>query len=150
MPLNSAFGNSNSPFMTMTISTTPKHQDFHISGVRHITPEEAYDLAKNNDAFLLDVRETIEWNQEKIAGVDVIYIPLAEIIDNLDKLPHNKLIIVVCRAGIRSSKIANLLNYQGFPDAMNLDGGIVMWKTLGLPVESKTARSCGCGCSCGN
>jgi rhodanese-related sulfurtransferase len=136
--------------MIKTISISPKHQDFHISGVRHISPEDAFESVKNNTALLLDVRETIECNQERIASAEVMYIPLAEIIDSLDKLPHNKLIIVVCRAGIRSSKIANLLNYQGFPDAMNLDGGIIMWKSLGLPVESKTARSCGCGCSCGN
>lgn len=133
----------------MTTSTLPKLQEFHISGVKHIAPEDAFELIKSNTAVLLDVREVIECNSERISDAEIIYIPLSEVIDNLNILPRDKTIIVVCRAGIRSSKVANLLNYQGFPDALNLDGGIMMWKMFGLPTQSSKASSCGCGCSCG-
>lgn len=133
----------------MTITATPTLQDFHISGVRHISPADAFELLKNKTAVLLDVRETEEISIERFATPEILYIPLSEVLLNLDKLPDNKTIIVVCRAGIRSTKIANLLNYQGFPNALNLDGGMMIWKDKGLPIESNTLRSCGCGCSCG-
>ncbi|MBE0638086.1 MAG: rhodanese-like domain-containing protein [Bacteroidales bacterium] len=133
----------------MTTTIVPKLQDFHINGVKHITPEESFELLKNGTAVILDVREAEEVSFERIADAKTLYIPLAEVILSLDKLPHDKTLIVVCRAGIRSAKIANLLNYQGFPNALNLDGGINMWKSFGLPMESSNSRSCGCGCNCG-
>ena len=128
----------------------PQFQEFHIDGVQHIASEDAFKLLISDAAVMLDVREPEEWNTEKFGVTDIIYIPLVKVINSLDKIPKDKMVIVACRAGIRSSKIANLLRYQGFPDTANLDGGMLKWVESGLPVACKPVRGCSCGCSCGN
>ncbi|HAF30693.1 MAG TPA: hypothetical protein DCG75_16750 [Bacteroidales bacterium] len=125
----------------------PTLQDFHIAGVKHITPEEAYYAVKNNSAILLDIREEYEWI-EKIDVAEVIYHPMSVIMDRLKHIPDNIFVVVICANGERSTKITNLLNRQGFNTVANLDGGIIEWKKQNLPIESKGTAGCGCGCSC--
>lgn len=125
----------------------PKFQEFHLDGVKHITPEEAHHAAKNNLAILLDIREDYEWKAEKIDLAEVLYHPMSVIMDRIQHIPDDKLIIVVCTRGERSTKIANLLNHQGFKSVANLDGGINEWKKQNLPIESAGTSSCGCGCN---
>jgi len=134
----------------MNITEKPTLQKFHLEGVNHIDPEEAYYAVKNNRAILLDVREEYEWQAEKINLVNVLYHPMSVIMDRMQHIPSDKLIVVVCTKGERSTKIANLLNRQGFKSVVNLDGGIDEWKKQNLPIESAGTSGCGCGCSCNN
>ncbi len=136
--------------ITATKHSIPQFQEFHIEGVQHIAPEDAFALLLTDAAVMLDVREPEEWNAEKFIVPEVIYMPLGKVIYSLDKIPKDKTVIVACRAGIRSSKIVNLLYYQGFHDATNLDGGILKWVEVGLPVACKPRRGCSCGCNCGD
>jgi rhodanese-related sulfurtransferase len=131
----------------MNITDQPKYQEFHLDGVKHIAPEEAYYAAKNNRAILLDIREEYEWN-EKLDLTEVLYHPMSLIMDRLKHITDDKTIVVVCTKGERSTKIVNLLNRQGFKSVANLDGGINEWKKQNLPMESAGNSGCGCGCSC--
>jgi rhodanese-related sulfurtransferase len=97
------------------------------------------------EAVMLDVREENELDYESILLDEVIYHPMSEIMDRLDRIPKNKTIIVVCPGGVRSSKVANLLMMQGYKAVANLDGGLMMWKMQGLPFESHASMGCGCG-----
>lgn len=128
----------------------PQYQEFHIEGVQHIAPEDAFKLLLTDAAILLDVREPEEWAAEKFGVPEIIYMPFGKVIYNLDKIPKDKTVVVACRAGVRSSKIVNLLYYQGFHDAANLDGGMLKWIEAGLPAACSPRRSCSCGCNCGN
>lgn len=132
----------------MTYSSTPKMQDFHINGVKHITPEDAFAALSGDDVLFVDVREASEYKLERIDAEHVMLLPMSVIVDQTDKLPDNKTLIIVCRAGMRSTKVANLLKYQGFDDVYNLDGGIMMWKLFGLPFVNNAPSSCGCNCGC--
>jgi hydroxyacylglutathione hydrolase len=131
----------------MTTTDKPTLQDFHIEGVRHITPVNALAAVKKCEALLLDVREENEWKLESIPLDDVYYQPMSLIMDRLSFIPRDKAIITFCPGGVRSTKVANLLNIQGFKDVVNLDGGFTMWKSQGLPFESNLSFGCGCGCS---
>ena len=51
--------------------------------------------------------------------------------------------------GGRGTKVANLLNLQGFRQVANLDGGLVQWKAGGFPVEDILPDACGGCCGCG-
>ena len=126
----------------------PIFQEFNIEGVQHITPQNALTELQNGTAIMVDVREEPEFKLESIPLNNVFYYPMSAIVEQLQNIPIDKPIIVVCNAGVRSSKVVNLLNRNGFINSVNLDGGIIMWKALGLPVDSDISSPCGCGCTC--
>jgi rhodanese-related sulfurtransferase len=47
-------------------------------------------------------------------------------------LDREKLLVVHCEGGYRSSIATSLLRRAGFPDIANLIGGFDAWKTSGL------------------
>jgi len=132
----------------MITSDKPIFQEFDIEGVKHITPQNALAELQNETAIMIDVREETEFKLISIPLNNVFYYPLSRIVERLQNIPTDKPIIVLCNAGIRSSKVVNLLNRSGFINSANLDGGIIMWKALGLPVDSDLSSGCKCGCSC--
>jgi rhodanese-related sulfurtransferase len=130
----------------MQTTETPMLQDFHIEGVRHIVPKEAFDAVEQGTAVLLDVRELNEVKLESIPLDRVVNHPMSVITDRLPYISKDQHIVVICQAGVRSVKVANFLNRNGYPHVANLEGGFTLWKALGLPLESKIAAG-GCGCN---
>jgi len=120
------------------IKKTPDYQDFQLDGVRHISASVAHDLICKHQAVLLDVRENDEYEVERIALPGVLHYPMPEVIDNIQDLPARELIIVMDTLGERGTKIANLLNLQGFRQVANLDGGLMQWKAEGFPIDRKS------------
>lgn len=133
----------------MRTTNKPRLQEFHIEGVKHVDPLEVIEALKNNDAVLIDVREEYEVKLEYVPLDNVLNHPLSVIMDGLPFIAKDQNIILACPGGVRSSKVANLLNLQGYPSVANLDGGLTMWKARGLPFESdlSVGLSCGCGYS---
>ena len=130
----------------MRTSERPTLQDFHIEGVRHITPTEALEAIEKGEAVLIDVRELSEVRLEKIPLDRVLNHPMSVIMDRLPYISKNQNIILICQGGIRSVKVANLLKRQGYPNVANLEGGVTLWKAQGLPIESNLPVG-GCGCT---
>jgi rhodanese-related sulfurtransferase len=128
----------------MKTTDNPVLQQFHIDGVKHISPADSLQAVMRGEAIILDVREESEWLFESIDLEDVFYHPMSVILDRLVHIPTDKPIIVFCLGGVRSSKVANLLNIQGFKDVANLDGGLRAWKAQGLPLRSNPTVGCGC------
>ncbi len=120
----------------MIRSEVPQFQEFHIAGFHHITPQNALTELQNDSAIMIDVREESEYKLEYIPHENVFYFPISEIIAQFKQIPTGKPVIVVCNAGIRSMKVVNWLNQNEIVNSVNLDGGILKWKALGLPVES--------------
>ena len=89
--------------------------------MNQITPLEFLKIKNNSDIFLLDVRTREEFNIVNIGGT---LIPINEIHENLEDIPHNKKIVVLCHHGIRSAKVAIFLMENGFKSVFNLSGGI--------------------------
>jgi rhodanese-related sulfurtransferase len=85
-------------------------------------------------AMLLDVRERDEYTQSHIAGS--ILIPLGELPARLSTLQHDKLIIVVCRTGVRAAQGRDILLAAGYTKVTSLSGGMQAWVAAGYPVES--------------
>jgi rhodanese-related sulfurtransferase len=84
------------------------------------------------EAFLLDVREQDEWDAARAPGAR--HIPMHDVPGQLDTLPRDQPIAVLCHVGARSAQVAHWLRAQGY-DAHNVDGGLVAWHQAGLPVE---------------
>lgn len=130
----------------MKTTDKPTLQDFHIEGVKHINPSDALEAIKNGEAVMLDVREINEVKLESVPLDRVLNHPMSVIMDRLPYISKDQNIIVACHGGVRSLKVANLLNLQGYPNVANLDGGFMMWKAKGLPFESNLSFG-GCGCN---
>ncbi len=132
----------------MKVSDKPEFQEFHLEGVKHISPEAAYRLIEDQEAVLIDVRTTEEVLYESVPLDQVLYHPMEIIVDRLDRISKDQHIILACPGGVRSTKVANLLNINGYPQVANLDGGFELWKAKGLPWEVKMITGSGCGCGC--
>ncbi len=74
---------------------------------------------------LLDVREPWEYAIARLAGS--VNIPLGEITSRWQELDADSQIIVMCKAGSRSRRVAQFLSAQGFGRIANLSGGIDAW-----------------------
>jgi sulfur-carrier protein adenylyltransferase/sulfurtransferase len=77
-----------------------------------------------DDFFLLDVREPYEVQIAQIGGY---VIPQNDVPNRLGELDPGKEIIVHCRSGARSQRIAELLKQNGFQRVSNVAGGILAW-----------------------
>ena len=132
----------------MKVSDKPQLQKFAIEGVKHINPADALETIKKGEAVLIDVREENEVKLEYIPLENVLNHPMSVIMQRLPYIAKEQHIILGCPGGIRSSKVANLLNLQGYPNVANLDGGFTMWKAKGFPAESNINPVGGCGCGC--
>lgn len=133
----------------MNISKTPQFQSFQLGQVKHITPKEAFAAMDSDEAFIIDVRELSETQGNYIPHENVFFQPLSLINQKIPKLPKDVLLIIACENGIRSVRVAELLEQKGFTNVANLDGGLTKWKEQGLIFEFSDSvfSSCGCGCS---
>jgi len=76
---------------------------------------------------LIDVREAVEFEINRIDGARLV--PKGEILSGraLGDLPHDRPIVLYCKTGIRSAEALAALKKAGFEDATHLQGGIVAW-----------------------
>ncbi|MTJ10135.1 MULTISPECIES: rhodanese-like domain-containing protein [unclassified Anabaena] len=85
--------------------------------------EELKQLLKQDNIFLVDVREPSEYASGHIG--DAINIPLRTLVQNLDQIPKEQPVVVYCSSGYRSAMAVmslHLLGYdnvRGFPPSMN-------------------------------
>lgn len=78
--------------------------------------------------LLLDVREPWEIETAKIAAS--VCIPMRDIATRSQELNHDAPIVCICHHGMRSARVAQFLEQQGFTQLFNLTGGIHAWATL--------------------
>jgi adenylyltransferase/sulfurtransferase len=76
------------------------------------------------DVFILDVREPYEYQIAQIGGK---LIPQNDVPQRLAEIPRDREIVVQCRSGARSQRIAEFLKQSGYPQVVNLAGGILAW-----------------------
>jgi sulfur-carrier protein adenylyltransferase/sulfurtransferase len=76
------------------------------------------------DVFVLDVREPYE---VQIATIGGMLIPQNQVPQRLAEIPRDREVVVQCRSGGRSQRIAEFLAQQGYANVKNLAGGILAW-----------------------
>jgi rhodanese-related sulfurtransferase len=104
-----------------------------ISGVESVPPLQAVSLINHDNALVLDVRETNEFESGHI--INALHIPVGGLGNNLAKLDkyRQQPIVVGCASGNRSSHACRLLKKNGFEKVYNLKGGMLAWQSAGLP-----------------
>ena len=84
----------------------------------------------DDEVWLLDVREPHEFAAGHIDGA--VTIPMGQLAARQDELPHDRLIVCVCRSGNRSGMVTEALVRAGY-QAANMDGGMLAWAEAHLP-----------------
>jgi adenylyltransferase/sulfurtransferase len=110
-------------------------EKYSMNGIPQITVKE---LKRRIDAgespYILDVREPFEY---VIAHIGGRLIPMNEIPRRLAEIDREREIIVHCHHGVRSQRVAEFLQQQGFPRVVNLAGGINAWSE---EIDPKVAK----------
>jgi sulfur-carrier protein adenylyltransferase/sulfurtransferase len=97
------------------------------NGVPQITVTELKRrIDAGEDPFILDVREPFEY---QIANIGGKLIPQGEVPQRLAEIDRDREIIVQCKSGGRSQRIAEFLKQSGYPEVVNLAGGILAWSS---------------------
>jgi adenylyltransferase/sulfurtransferase len=81
-------------------------------------------LDSGEDVYILDVREPFEY---QIANIGGKLIPQNDVPQRLAEIPRDREIVVHCKMGGRSQKIAEYLHQSGYPRVTNVSGGIIAW-----------------------
>ena len=106
-----------------------------------ITGDSLYSKINNNDQdiFLLDVREPMEFSEHKIPGA--VNIPLGEIFmpDVQNKIPKDKKIVTICSHGNRSMVATFALAQKGI-ESSSLTGGMALWNQVLYDTIAKKAE----------
>ncbi len=75
--------------------------------------------------LLLDVREYWEYERCRIAGSRLV--PMGEVSQRSNELDPETDVVVICHHGVRSYRVAMMLEYSGFAKVYNLVGGVERW-----------------------
>jgi molybdopterin/thiamine biosynthesis adenylyltransferase/rhodanese-related sulfurtransferase len=84
-------------------------------------------LDRNENIFLVDVREPNEYEIVSIPGATLI--PKGEFLSGaaLERLPQDKRIVLHCKSGARSAEVLAVIKDAGFSDAVHVGGGVLAW-----------------------
>ncbi|WP_041917716.1 rhodanese-like domain-containing protein [Dehalococcoides mccartyi] len=120
-------------------ATASPVDDVNLPAVQNISVAEAKSLIDRNvvsaDFIILDVRTPSEYAQGHIPGaVNLDYYASFEA--SLSAFDKTKTYLVYCRTGNRSASAARLMLDNGFAAIYNIQGGINVWISGGLPLET--------------
>jgi molybdopterin/thiamine biosynthesis adenylyltransferase/rhodanese-related sulfurtransferase len=84
-------------------------------------------LDREDNIFLIDVREPNEYEIVSIPGATLI--PKDQFLTGaaLERLPHDKRIVLHCKSGARSAEALAVVKNAGFSDAVHVGGGVLAW-----------------------
>lgn len=112
-----------------------------LSDVRQLLPGEvAALLAAAKPALLLDVREPDEYCGDLGHVAGSVLVPLEDLAQRAQAFEgwKRKVVITICRAGVRSTTAAAILTSLGFEQVSNMKGGMLAWNDAQMPT-SRTA-----------
>jgi sulfur-carrier protein adenylyltransferase/sulfurtransferase len=105
------------------------------NGVPQITVKELKRrIDAGEDVQLIDVREPYEYQIAQIGGK---LIPQNDVAQRLQEIDRNREVVVHCKSGGRSQRIAEYLKQSGYPRVVNVAGGILAWSDQIDPTVKK-------------
>lgn len=93
------------------------------------TVDDFYEKMKDEELFVLDVREKEEYAEGHIPGAVNIYV--GELEKRLAEIPSDRSVVSVCSTGNRAGLGVSILERGGFKKVYNLIGGMTAWKEKG-------------------
>ena len=107
---------------------------YTFAGIWEIQPHALHEL--KTPVQIVDVRQPDEYVGPlgHIAGAKLI--PLGELATRAGELDRNTPAVMVCRSGARSGQATVILQRAGFEKVANMTGGMLRWRSEGLPVSA--------------
>ena len=93
----------------------------------------AVSLMDDDELIILDVREEKERSVGFLAND--LNIPMGQVKAKMDSLDKSKNILVYCKSGTRSDRIADILSKNDFQKVSSLKGGFNAWLKADLPIQ---------------
>lgn len=105
----------------------PDWADLHmtLAGIPEVDPE--WVEQNQPSVHILDVREPDEVDHGLDSLNNLIRIPLNELRDRVDEVPHDRPVVTLCRSGKRSSLAIGILKAAGHEKVANIRGGVLQW-----------------------
>jgi rhodanese-related sulfurtransferase len=101
-----------------------------------VTPQQAKEML-DEGAQLVDVRESYEWDEGRIAGAR--HIELERLAAQAETIDKDRPVIFQCRLGARSAMATQAFRTAGY-EAWSMAGGLERWAAEGLPLEPEGGR----------
>ncbi len=103
-----------------------------------VTAKEGWELVRQNlgnpDFAVLDVRTHDEFAEGHIEGAINLDVNSPTFREDLSGLERERVYLVHCRSGARSSKALTVMEELGFEDVFHMEGGIIGWEREDLPL----------------
>jgi sulfur-carrier protein adenylyltransferase/sulfurtransferase len=97
-----------------------------LEGVPGISPLELNArLESGEQIIVIDVREIWELAIMKLPFAH--HIRMIELFSHPLDLPHDQMVVLLCRTGSRSIRTVEMLQSRGYTNVFNLEGGILAW-----------------------
>lgn len=107
---------------------------FDESPIPQADAQEVLRLIEEENAQLIDVREQVEWDEFHVRGST--HLPMSEVNDWYADLDKGRPLLLLCRSGSRSQRVAEALWGQAnMTNVINVAGGINAWIAGGHEVE---------------
>ncbi|MDI1252406.1 rhodanese-like domain-containing protein [Thermomonas sp.] len=108
-----------------------------LSGVRRIGPAQLTALINRDNALVVDLRPTADFDKGHIAGAKNVQMSQFDP-ENKQLAPARALpVVLVCKAGETASTAAKRLRKAGFSHVSVLEGGVQAWQAADLPLVKK-------------
>ena len=94
-----------------------------------ITPDELRErLASDTPPLVIDVRTPTEWEDGHVDGA--LHLPLGRLPKELDDVPTDRDLVLICKTGYRSSTAACLLAGRTSGSLVDVIGGMDAWSDV--------------------
>jgi len=86
-------------------------------------------------ARLVDIRTKDEWSGADGRLTNAELVPMDGLLDTASGWDKTAPVVLYCRSGGRSDRMAVEMERRGFKQVASLAGGVLKWATLGLPLD---------------
>jgi len=108
-----------------------------LDAIPEVAPQTILAWLEAGDIVLVDVRETVEYEADHIAGA--LLCPLSTFEAEHFPVFPGKRVVIHCAVGKRSAAACKQLRQVDYPnEVVNMAGGIAAWKDDGCPTEVQT------------
>ena len=105
--------------------------------MREMNVSEFSKKITETNVVVLDVRTPEEIAEGFIEGAQFIDFYREEFKIEIESLDKEFAYAVYCRSGKRSGKAIEIMQEVGFHNLFNLDGGIIDWANMGMPLVTR-------------
>jgi rhodanese-related sulfurtransferase len=105
-----------------------------MTGYKALSPSQLTELVNREDALVLDVSPTTEFDKGHIAGARNVLPGQLEPDNKLIAKAKDRPVVLVCRTGQASAQAAAKLVKAGFSRVHWLEGGLPAWQQAELPL----------------